>query len=150
MLVYSAYVKHLTGAWFGWARLHETWGRSYEGLAPVQRGFGWIANEGLFRVFAGVPFDTLNAFALIFVLVMLWPITRRVGVAWTVFVLLNVIPPMLAGGVLSMGRITATLFPVFLALAAILPRKTVIPLVTAFAIGQGLATALFFTWRPLV
>src|SRR5262249_23139612 len=37
MLLYSAYVKHLTGAWFGWARLHETWGRSYEGLAPVQR-----------------------------------------------------------------------------------------------------------------
>jgi hypothetical protein len=27
--------------------------------------------------------------------------------------------------------------------------RTVTPLVTAFAIGQGLAAALFFTWRPL-
>jgi hypothetical protein len=56
---------------------------------------------------------------------------------------------MLAGGVLSMGRLTATLFPLFLALAATTSPRAVPLLVTAFAIGQGLAAALFFTWRPL-
>ena len=80
---------------------------------------------------------------------MLWPVLRRLGLAYAAFVLVNLVPPLLAGGVLSMGRLTSTLFPVFLALAAILPRRAVPPLITAFALGQGLAAALFFTWRPL-
>jgi hypothetical protein len=48
-----------------------------------------------------------------------------------------------------MGRLTATLFPVFLALAASVSPRAVTPLVTAFAVAQGLCTVLFFTWRPL-
>jgi hypothetical protein len=149
MLAYSAYVYHLTGDFFGWARLHEAWGRSYSGLAPVERAYGWIADEGLFHVIEGVPFDTLNSLGLIFALLMLWPILRRLGPAMALFVIVNAVPPMLAGGVLSMGRLTATLFPVFLALAATSSTRTVAALVTAFALGQGLAAAIFFTWRPL-
>lgn len=149
MLIYSAYVHHLTGAWFGWARLHEAWGRSYSGLAPVTRAYAWITDEGLLHVVEGVPYDTLNSLGLIFALLMLWPVLRRLGPAYTVFVLVNLVPPMLAGGVLSMGRLTATLFPLFLALAATVPPRAVTPLVTVFAIGQGLAAALFFSWRPL-
>ncbi len=149
MLSFSAYVDRLTGDFFGWARLHEAWGRSFEGLAPVVRAYGWLTDEGLTRVVQGVPFDTLNSLGLIFVLLMLWPIARRLGFAFAAFVLVNVVPPMLAGGVLSMGRLTATLFPVFIALAAVLPPRAVTPLVTAFAIAQGLAAVLFFTWRPL-
>jgi Mannosyltransferase (PIG-V) len=149
MLIYSAYVHHLTGAWFGWARLHEAWGRSYSGFAPMERAYGWITDEGLLHVVEGVPYDTLNSLGLIFALLMLWPVARRLGVAYAAFVLVNLVPPMLAGGVLSMGRLTATLFPLFLALAASVPPRSVTPLITAFAIGQGLATALFFTWRPL-
>ena len=149
MLIYSAYVHHLTGAWFGWARLHEAWGRSYSGLAPVERAYGWITDEGLLHVVQGVPYDTLNSLGLIFALLMLWPVFRRLGVAYVAFVLVNLVPPMLAGGVLSMGRLTATLFPLFLALAASVSPRAIPPFVTAFAIGQGLAAALFYTWRPL-
>ena len=149
MLIYSAYVRHLTGAWFGWARLHEAWGRSYSGLAPVERAYGWLTDEGLLSVIQGVPYDTLNSIGLIFALAMLWPIFRRLGAAYGAFVLVNLVPPMLAGGVLSMGRLTSTLFPLFLALAASMPPRAVPPLVTVFAIAQGLAAALFFTWRPL-
>ncbi len=150
MLAFSAYVYRLTGSFFGWARLHEgAWGRTFEGLAPVQRAYGWITDEGLFHVIEGVPFDTLNSLGLIFVLLMLWPVVRRLGPAFALFILINVVPPMLAGGVLSMGRLTATLFPAFLALAAISSPRAVTALVTAFAIGQGLAAVLFFTWRPL-
>jgi hypothetical protein len=149
MLIYSAYVHHLTGAWFGWARLHEAWGRSYSGLAPVERAYAWITDEGLLHVIEGVPYDTLNSLGLIFALLMLWPVVRRLGIAYGAFVLVNLVPPMLAGGVLSMGRLTATLFPLFLALAASASPRFVTPLITAFAIGQGLAAALFFTWHPL-
>jgi mannosyltransferase PIG-V len=149
MLIYSAYVHHLTGAWFGWARLHEAWGRSYSGLAPVERAYGWITDEGLLHVVQNVPYDTLNSLGLIFALLMLWPVFRRLGVAYVAFVLVNLVPPLLAGGVLSMGRLTATLFPLFLALAASVSPRAIPLFVTAFAIGQGLAAALFFTWRPL-
>ncbi len=150
MLTYSAYVYRLTGAFFGWARLHEAaWGRAYEGLAPVTRAYGWISDEGLLHVVEGIPFDTLNSLGLIFALLMLWPVFRRLGFAYGMFVMINVLPPMLAGGVLSMGRITSTVFPLFLALAAAVPPRMIAPLVTAFAIGQGLVAVLFFTWRPL-
>ena len=149
MLAYSVYVERLTGHFFGWARLHEAWGRSYSGLAPVERAYGWITDEGLLHVIEGVPFDTLNSLGLIFVLLLLWPVLRRLGPAFALFVVINAIPPMLAGGVLSMGRLTATLFPAFLALAAIAPPRVVTAFVIAFAAGQGLAAALFFTWRPL-
>lgn len=149
MLAFSAYVQHLTGDFFGWARLHEAWGRSYEGLAPVARGYGWLVDEGLLTVMQNVPYDTLNSLGLIFALAMLWPVTRRLGAAAGLFIVINVVPPMLAGGVLSMGRLTATLFPVFLALAAMVPARAVPPLVTVLALLQGLAAALFFTWRPL-
>jgi hypothetical protein len=40
------------------------------------------------------------------------------------------------------------MFPVFIALAALLPRLWLVPLVIAWALGQGLVAALFFTWRP--
>jgi len=149
MLAYSAFVHNLTGSWFGWARLHEAWGRSFEGFAPLARGLARIQDEGLARALMLVPYDTLNALALLFALVMVWPVLRRLGVGAAVFVVVNVVPPLLAGGVLSMGRLTSTLFPVFLALAAILPRRFVLPFVTAFALGQGLVAAVFFTWRPL-
>jgi Mannosyltransferase (PIG-V) len=154
MLVYSAYVNELTGSWFGWARLHETWGRSFEGVTPIVQSvaridLGGIGRNGLLRAIADMPFDALNGVALIFALVMVWPVIRRLGVAWGVFVLVNVAVPLLAGGVLSMGRITSTLFPVFLALATMVPRRFVTPVITGCALGQGLVAALFFTWRPL-
>jgi hypothetical protein len=132
MLLFSAYVKHVTGAWFGWARLHETWGRTFGAFTALRS-----------------PYDVANALAVIFALTMLWPVIRRTGVACGVLVLVNVVPPLAAGGVLSMGRVTATIFPLFLALAAIVPPRAVTALVTAFAVGQALVAIVFFTWRPL-
>jgi len=64
-------------------------------------------------------------------------------------VLVNLLPPLIAGGLLSMGRLTSTLFPLFLALAAILPARAVPGWAAAFGIGQGFCAALFFTWRAL-
>jgi hypothetical protein len=150
MLAYSAYVHQVTGRWFGWARLHEAaWGRAYEGLAPVERAYGWITDEGLFHVIEGVPYDTLNSLGLVFALLMLWPVLKRLGPALALFIVINAVPPMLAGGVLSIGRLSSTLFPAFIALAAMSSPRMTQALITAFAIGQGLAVAIFFTWRPL-
>jgi hypothetical protein len=149
MLIYSAYVRAIAGSWFGWARLHETWGRSFEGLAPLGRAFARIGETGVMGAIEAAPYDMLNLAGLIFALAMLWPVWRRLGAAHAAFVLVNVVPPLLAGGVLSMGRITAPVFPLFLALAALVPPRAVPAFVTVFAVAQGIVAALFFTWRPI-
>lgn len=148
MLAFTAYLHSVTGVWFAWARMQEAWGRSV-GTRPMAQGWEWLTTEGLMAVTRGVPFDTLNTLAILFVLVMLWSVLRRVGVAYAVFIALNVIPPIFAGGALSMGRISSTLFPVFIALAARLPRQAVPVWVATFAVLQGLVAALFFTWREM-
>ena len=149
MLIFTVYLYRLTGVWFAWARSHEAWGRTYHGLDPFVTAFGWLWNEPFLQVVGNIPFNVLNAFGLLFALALAYPVFRRLGLAWGVFVLANVVPPLFAGGVLSMGRLSATLFPLFLALAAILPRRSVPAWVAAFAVGQGLCATLFFTWREL-
>jgi hypothetical protein len=149
MLIFTVYLFNLTGVWFAWARSHEAWGRTYQGLGPFVTAFGWLRDEPFLQVVGNIPFNALNTLGVIFALALAYPVFRRIGLAWGVFVLVNVFPPLFAGGVLSMGRLSATLFPLFLALAAIVPRRNVPSWVAAFAVGQGLCTTLFFTWREL-
>jgi hypothetical protein len=63
--------------------------------------------------------------------------------------LVNLLPPMMAGGFLSIGRVTSTLFPAFLWLGAALPPRHRTPCAVVFAVLQGFAAVMFFTWRPL-
>ena len=149
MLAFSAYLFSLTGIWFAWARSHEAWGRSFTGLEPISRGISWVLEEGIVDAAMASPFNFLNTVAAVFALLMLWPVARRVGLAWALYMIMILVPPILAGGALSLGRVTSTLFPMFLALAAVVPSRTVPSVAAAFAVGQGLCTALFFTWREL-
>ena len=148
MLIFTAYLYRLTGVWLVWARMHAAWGRKW-GTGPVAQGWEWLTTEGLMAVFQGVPFDTMNTLAVIFAVVLLWAVFRRVGIAYGVFVLVNLVPPVFAGGALSMGRVTATLFPLFIALSAKLRPNAVASWAAGFAVLQGLAAVLFFTWREL-
>jgi hypothetical protein len=54
------------------------------------------------------------------------------------------------GGVLSMGRVTAVLFPLFILLGAAVPRAQRTGWLLAFVMAQALFAIVFFTWRPLV
>lgn len=146
MMLFTAYLYRETGVWFAWARMHGAWGRVFSGELPVPpgaNGGGWL------QLAAAHPYDALNGLGAAFALAMAWPVWRRLGPAWSAYVLLNVVPPLFAGGVLSMGRLSSTLFPIFLALGAILSPAARPAVVAAFAIGQGLVTVLFYTWRSL-
>ncbi len=149
MLLFTLYLHNLTGVWFAWARSHEAWGRSYQGLAPFVTAWTWVSHGSLVQVITNVPYNSINTAAVLFGLLLTVPVFRRIGAPWGVFVLINMVPPLFAGGVLSMGRLTSTLFPLFLALASLLPARSIPTWCAAFGIGQGLATALFFTWREL-
>ena len=76
------------------------------------------------------------------------PIGRRLSWAYAVFIVTNLVPPLLLGGVMSTGRFTATLFPLFIWLG--LKTRSATPSIALwFAMLQSLAAALFYTWRPL-
>lgn len=149
MLLFTAYLYNVTGVWFAWARSHEAWGRTYQGLAPFVTAFGWVRDEPLVQVITNIPYSTLNTLAVLFGLALTYPVFRRIGAAWGVFVLINLVPPLFAGGVLSMGRLTSTLFPLFLALGLLIPPRAMPAWSAGFGVGQGLCAALFFTWREL-
>jgi hypothetical protein len=66
-----------------------------------------------------------------------------------VFVLVNLVPAVASGGLMSVGRFTSTLYPLFFALAVSIREQHLPGWVVGFGVLQGLLAVLFFTWRPL-
>ena len=93
--------------------------------------------------------DLFYALAVMLALAAVFPVYRRFGVPFAVFILITILPPMSAGGLLSMGRVTSVLFPVFLWLGAAVPARHRAAWTCVFALLQGFAAVMFFTWRPL-
>ncbi len=149
-LVYSAFVWRVTGSPFAWASGHAAWGRHYTSLTTlVSTRAGFIGHAGLYAYVAGSPYDLLNVLGAAFVLAAVWPVWRRFGIAYAVFILINILPPLATGGFLSAGRLSAVLFPAFVWLAAAVPAHQRTAWIVSFAMVQALCAALFYTWRPL-
>jgi hypothetical protein len=77
------------------------------------------------------------------------PVYRLLGAPYAAWIVLSVVPPLAMGGLLSMGRISAVVFPVFLWLGAAIPAHQRTTWLTGFAMLQALCAIAFFTWRPL-
>ena len=145
MLLFTLYVHQVTGIWFAWAKTHAAWGRVVGGASPLA-AFSGVGAGGLGASAADHPYDLLNGAGLLFALALLAAVWR-LSPAWAAFVVVGVLVPLSAGGLLSMGRLTSTLFPLFLAAALLLPAGLLGGLTTSFALVQGLLAALFYTWR---
>jgi hypothetical protein len=148
MLLFTVWLQQRTDVWFAWARIHGAWGRVVGTTDP-----GWLfealGSQGLLRIVVDHPYKSLNALGLLFALGLIGTVWRRLGPAWVAYVVVSVGAPLAAGGVLSMGRLTSTLFPLFLALAAVLPARAVPLVAVGFGLVQGLVAALFYTWREM-
>jgi hypothetical protein len=150
MLLYSAYIWQLTGDPLAWAKGHAAWGREYSGLGVlVTQRYEWLSQGGLYAYTSQVPGDLLNAIGPIFVLAASWPVARRLGLAYAVFILINILPPLAAGGLLSAGRFSAVIFPAFIWFASAVPRRHQPAWLSGFVAIQALNAVLFYTWRPL-
>lgn len=148
--VYSAFVWDLTGSPIAWLTGHAAWERHYQGLgALVVDRYDFIAGAGFQAYASRRPYDLLNAAAAVFALSAVWPVLRRLGLAYAAFIVVNIVPPLMAGGLLSAGRLTSVLFPVFLWLGAAVPDRHRSAWIATFASLQALCAALFYTWRPL-
>jgi hypothetical protein len=149
-LLYSLFVWRLTGNPFAWAAGHAAWGRHYQGLSHlVTERYEYIWHQGVTAYVSQQPYDFLNGMGVLFVLAAAWPVARRFSIAYAVFILINILPPLSTGGLLSAGRLSSVLFPAFLWLAAIVPVTHRVAWVSAFAAFQAFNAALFYTWRPL-
>lgn len=150
MLLFSAYMYKVSGNPFVWLEAHHAWGRVYEGLNTlVANHFDMIQSQGLYEYSTHSTIDMINAIAAAGALLAVWPIVRRVGLAYGLLVLLMVFPPLMAGGFLSLGRVTATLFPIFLYLGWRCRGSLLSSVLIGGAVLQGFFAALYFTWREL-
>jgi hypothetical protein len=149
-LLYSIFIWGMTGNPIAWASGHAAWGRHYTSLTTlVATRASFIGHAGLYEYVARSPYDLLNVLGALFVLAAVWPVWRRFGIAYAVFILINILPPLTTGGFLSAGRISSVLFPAFVWLAAAVPARQRPAWIVSFAMLQALCAALFYTWRPL-
>jgi hypothetical protein len=150
MLCYSTYIYFLTGHPLRWASQNAAWGRVYRGLdALFAEQAQTISDYGLYTYAATRTVDALHIVAVLFIIVSVWPVFRRIGLPYAVLLGINVVPPLLMGGLVSMGRVTAVLFPTFLWLGAAVPATHRAAWLAVFAMLQAICAAAFFTWRPL-
>jgi hypothetical protein len=94
--------------------------------------------------------DFIQLPAVLFVLVAVWPVARRLGLAYAVFILVNIIPPLAAGGLLSSGRFSSVLFPAFVWVATLVGDRERSGWLTSFMTLQALNAILFYTWREMI
>jgi len=150
VLLYSAWMWHFTGNPIEWAAGHAAWGRAYVGFGPlIADRYDWLVNAGLYTYSTYVPTDLLNTMGAFFGLACVIPVARRLGLAYAVFILVNLLPPMAAGGMLSMGRFSSILFPAFIWCASAIPVRHRSGWLATFMGMQAFNAALFYTWREL-
>jgi hypothetical protein len=150
MLIYSTYIFFLTGHPLRWAMQNAAWGRVYRGLdALFIDQATTIGSEGIYTYAATRTVDAIYISAVLFVMATLWPVFRRIGFPYAVLILINLVPPLMMGGLLSIGRVTSVLFPAFVWLALAIPTAHRTAWIAGFAMLQAVVAAMFFTWRPL-
>ena len=149
MLLFAVYLYTLTGDGFAWMKAQQGWGRgSTAGFTIASARWDVIRDQGLATYARVYPIEIFEAAAAFFGLAAVWPIIRRFGLAYGVFVAMAILPPLITMGSTSLGRYTAPLFPIFFWLAAAVPEERRPYWLAAFATGQALVAVLFYTWRP--
>lgn len=150
VLLYSAYMWNLTGNPLAWAAGHAAWGREYAGFGGlIADRYRWLMDDGLYVYSSQLPGDLLNGLGALFALAAAIPVARKLGLAYAVFILINILPPMAAGGLLSVGRFSSVMFPAFIWFATVIPERHRAGWLTAFMGLQAFNAALFYTWRDL-
>ena len=150
VVAFSIYIWMLTGNPLQWSAQHAGWGRTFTGATPFMKSAEFAAEYGFEQYARNSPYELMNGIAAVFALALTIPVALRLGVPYAIFVLSNLVPPLLVGGFISIGRVTSTLFPLFMWLAFRESTRTTLVVAIVFAMLQALGAALFYTWRIFV
>ena len=148
MALFSVYLHVRFGDALAWVHGQEAWGMPLFGVWPAPdpvfiqsdlevRTVEWI-------VYAG------NVAAFLAAAVSIVPVTRRFGVAYGLWIAVNIFPPIAGHLFQSMGRYVSVVFPVFLWLATRIPRERFWRVAGWFGAGQVLLGVWFFLWRAAI
>jgi hypothetical protein len=149
MLTYSGYVYTFTGDPFAWAKAQQAWGRTSSAIVDIiSARSDLITERGFAKYLSEYPIEVFEAIATFVGLAAVWPITRRFGIAYGLFVAMAILPPFITMGPVSLGRYIAPLFPIFLWLGEAVPERRRPYWMAIFGGGQALVAVLFYTWRP--
>ena len=151
LAAFSLYLLAHTGNPLAWLDAHAAWGRSIS-VTDMLFAFPleFRSGEVLYNRTLGEPLRWLDGAAAILALALVVPLTRRLGWAYGSWVVVNLALAIGSGGLLSVGRVVSTLFPLFIYLGARLTPGQSGPALVVFALLQGLGAALFYTWRPFL
>ena len=133
VLCYCAYLWWRFGDPTAWLAGQAAWGRPGEAPPSASIDLWWLA----------------DALPLIFVLGSVAPVIRLLGTAYGLFIAVNIAPPLLRHGLMSLGRFSSVMFPAFAWLAWRVRGRARNRLILACALGQAVLAALFFTWHPI-
>jgi hypothetical protein len=145
--VFSLYVYGLTGNPVDWIHAQQGWGRALTPLAFVTRRGASIGELGFLGYIAGDPVDAITGVCVLLTLgtslALIWRrdwLNGMLGLCYLAPALLIDLP--------AAGRMTAVVFPTFVALARLLRGAPYVGVVVAFALVQAYLAARFFLWRP--
>ena len=119
LAAFSLYLLAHTGNPLAWLDAQAAWGRSISDadmLLAVPLEFR--TGEVLYNGTLGEPLRWLAGGAAILALALVVPLTRRLGWAYGSWIVVNLALAIGSGGLLSVGRVVSTLFPLFIYLGA--------------------------------
>lgn len=147
-IVFSGYLYLRFGDPLAWAHGQAAWGMAILGRGPAPDPARTAADLAIKPTEVIVYIGDIVAF--FFAAIAIRPIWRTIGIAYAVWVAINIFPPIPAHLFLSLGRFTAVLFPLFFWLATVVPKRRLARVAGAFALGQAIFAVWFFLWRPVV
>lgn len=146
--IFSAYLYGRFGDALAWMHGQAAWGMPLLGRGPapdpVRTAEDLRVKVSEVLVYVG------DITAFFWAATSILPVTRRLGIAYGLWVAVNIFPPVAAHLFISLGRFTAVLFPLFFWLALVVPRQRLTRVAVAFAVCQAILAVGFFLWRPVV
>jgi len=146
--LFSGYLYLRFGDALAWMHGQAAWGMPLLGRGPAPDPVRTAEDLRLKYTELIVYIGDIVAFFVAAVAIR--PVARRVGIAYALWIAINIFPPVAAHLFISLGRFTAVLFPVFFWLALVVPRNRLAQVAGAFAACQAVFAVWFFLWRPVV
>jgi hypothetical protein len=148
-LFFSAYLQFRFGDALAWVHGQSAWGVPLLGLWPAPDPGPIITSRFAVRIIEWIVYaGNIVAFAV--AVLAIRPVSRRLGLAYGAWIVVNIFMPLPEHLFMSMGRFISVLFPVFFYLAWRIPRQRVWQVTTAFAAVQALFAVWFFLWRAVI
>jgi hypothetical protein len=148
VLIFSSYLHMKFGDALAWIHGQAAWGVPLL-LRAGAPDPGKLPGEAAIKPIEVVVWAG-NIAAFVAAVAAIRPISQRCGVAYGLWIAINIFPPVAAHVFLSIGRFTAVLFPLFFWMAIRIPRERLMRTAGAFAVCQAVLAWWFFLWRPVV